>query len=96
MAQAPRGSASSAPESPAIRTAATELGPEELQAREKERSEFKAKAKNFELDWEAERVKKVEAGKEQIAMQVGSSIAAVSSHSALFIWAQESAKCRIK
>ncbi|CAM9419849.1 unnamed protein product [Ascophyllum nodosum] len=70
MAQAPRGSASSAPESPAIRTAATELGPEELQAREKERSEFKAKAKNFELDWEAERVKKVEAGKEQIAMQL--------------------------
>ena len=45
------------------------LGPEELDKRKEERAALRAKTAEFEKNWEANRMKTVEAGKEEMSMQ---------------------------
>ena len=45
------------------------LGPEELNKKREERAALRAQTAEFEKDWEANRVKAVESGKEEMSMQ---------------------------
>lgn len=47
------------------------LGPEELDKKREERAALRAQTAEFERDWEADRVRGVEAGKEEMSMQAG-------------------------
>lgn len=46
------------------------LGPEDLRERKEQRAVLRAQTEEFEKEWEAERVKKVEAGMAEMSMQV--------------------------
>lgn len=59
------------PSSPADKPATVVLSPEELLERKEERAALRVRTEEFEKEWEADRVKKIEAGKEEMAMQVG-------------------------